>query len=57
MFSVPRIEGPVQKGIDGVGPMQLRDGKEEINGITPIPLVNRLDISTTFDETLGNYMV
>jgi hypothetical protein len=35
---VPQIEGPVEKGMDGVGPMELRDGNVDIIGMPPVPL-------------------
>jgi hypothetical protein len=44
-------------GIDGVGPMVLKDGKVDIIGMPPVPLVDGIDGSTTLDETLGSDMV
>jgi hypothetical protein len=38
MTGVPQIEGPIEKGIDGVGPMVLRDGNVDITGMPPVPL-------------------
>jgi hypothetical protein len=59
---VPQIEGPVDKGMDGVGPMVPRDGNMDITGMPlrgfpPIPLEYGIDGSTTLEKTLGLDMV
>jgi hypothetical protein len=56
-IGVPQIEGPVEKGMDGVGPMVLREGNVDITGMPPVPLEDGIDGSTTLDETLGPDMV
>jgi hypothetical protein len=35
--------GTYRNGIDGVGPMALKDGKVDITGMTPVTLVDGLD--------------
>jgi hypothetical protein len=50
---VPHIEGPIEKGIEGVGPMVIREGNVVITGMPPVPLEDGLDGSDTLDETLG----
>jgi hypothetical protein len=43
--------------MDGVGPMELRDGNVDIMGMPQVPLVDGIEGSTTLDETLGPDMV
>jgi hypothetical protein len=43
----------MEKGIDGVAMMVHREGNVEINGMSPVPLENGINGSTTLDETLG----
>ena len=47
MFGVPLMEGPVEKFIDDVVPMVLRDGNVDIKGIPLVPLMDGLDGSVT----------
>jgi hypothetical protein len=59
---VPQIEELKEKGMDGVGPMELRGGNVDITGIPPrefppIPLRDGLVGSTTLDDILGLDMV
>jgi len=53
MVGVPKIEGSVEKCIDGVGKIVLRDGNVDFTGIPPVPLVDGIDGLATLDETLG----
>jgi hypothetical protein len=57
MTDVPWIKGPLDKGIDGVGPMVLKEGNVNINEMPPVPLMDRIFGSSTMDETLGSNMV
>jgi hypothetical protein len=49
MASVPQIKGPIEKGMDGVGSMVLKEGKIDIIGIPLVPLEYGLDGSSTLD--------
>jgi hypothetical protein len=55
--SVPQIEGPIEKGMDGVVPMVLREGKVDVTSIPLVPLEYGLDGLATLEETLGLDMV
>jgi hypothetical protein len=57
IVSVPWIKGPIEKCIDEVCPMVLREGDVDIIRILPVPLVDGLDDSATLDDTLGPNMV
>jgi hypothetical protein len=54
---VPQIEGPIEKGIDNVGPMVPREGNVDITGMPPVPLMDGIYGSSTLDETLGPDMM
>jgi hypothetical protein len=54
---VPRIEGPIERGIDGVGPMVLKDSNVDIKGMPLVPLIYGIEGSTTLDKTFGPDMV
>jgi len=59
---IPQIEELIEKGMDNVGAMVLRDGNVDIMGIPPrrfplVPLDDRIYGSDTLDETLGPNMV
>jgi hypothetical protein len=44
------MEKPYVLGMDGVGPMTLIDGKEEINKVTLVTLGVELESSAILDE-------
>jgi hypothetical protein len=52
--SVPQIEGPIEMGIDGVGPMVLKDGNVYITRIPLVPLIYGLDVLATLEKHLGS---
>jgi hypothetical protein len=43
--------------MDGVGPMELRDGKVDVTWMPLVPLIDGIEGSTTLDETLSPEMV
>jgi hypothetical protein len=59
---VPQIEGPIEKCMDSVGPIELRDGNMDIpgrppRGFPPVPLDVGLDGSATLDEIFSPKIV
>jgi hypothetical protein len=57
MFGVPLMEGPVEKCIDDVVPMVLRDGNVGITGMPPIPFMDWIDGLATLEKIIGLDMV
>jgi hypothetical protein len=62
MVGVPQIEGPVENGMDDVGPMELRGGNMGIPNmlpreLPPVPLEDGLVRSYKIEETLVLDMV
>jgi hypothetical protein len=53
MNDFPQIKGPMEKGIDGVGVMVLREGNVEIFGMPPIPHMDEIDGLATLYEARG----
>jgi hypothetical protein len=54
---IPWIKGPIEKFMDNLSPMVLREGSVDITGIPPTPLEHRLDGLAPLDETIGPYMM
>jgi hypothetical protein len=54
---VPQIEGLVERGIYGVGPIVLREGNVDITGMTLVPLVKGIESLAILDETPSLDMV
>jgi hypothetical protein len=57
MAEIPQIEGPVEMGIYGIGPMALKYRNMDMNRMPLVTIVNGLDGLATLDETLGFDMV
>jgi hypothetical protein len=50
IVNIPQMEGLDDTGRDGIGPMEIIDGKEDITGMPLVALINELYGSTTLDE-------
>jgi hypothetical protein len=60
--NIPKIEGPKENGMDGVGPMEIRGGNIDITEILPwvfpaIQIQDGIIVSTTLDVTIVLDMV
>jgi hypothetical protein len=57
MTGIAQIEGPIEMNMDGVGPMEVKDGKVSITRIPPVPLIYGIDGSIKLHKIFGPNMV
>jgi hypothetical protein len=54
IVNIPQMEGLDDMRRNGICPMEIMDGKEDIVGIPLVALINELYGSTTLDEKISD---